>query len=82
MEDQRKIWDKRISYRDRYNLKPKQEPTIDKEVSQIVGKKVHTNDPRLIKVVLEFKNKKDPNNYDNFLLNPEFRKRLKEIFNS
>lgn len=62
--------------------KPKTEPVIDKEISQIAGKKVFTNDPRLIKTVIEFRNKKSPDNDDNFLKNPEFRERIKQVFNS
>mgnify|MGYP001606217384 CR=1 FL=1 len=62
-------------------LKPKAEPTIDQEVSKIVGTKVFTNDPRLVRLVIEEKKKKDPDNWDNFLHRPEFRRRLIEIFN-
>ena len=71
-----------INYRDRYNLKPKAEPAIDKEVSQIVGKKVHVNDPRLIKLVIKWRNSKNPDNVDNYLHDPEKREELKKVFNS
>ena len=63
-------------------LKPKSEPAIDKEVSQIVGKKVHTNDPRLIKLVIKWKANKNPDNFDNYLHDPEKREELKQVFNS
>ena len=71
-----------INYRDRHNLRPKAEPTIDKEISQIVGKKVHTNDPRLVKLVIKWRNSKNPDNYDNFLHDPAKREELKQVFNS
>jgi len=71
-----------ISYRDRYNLKPKAEPLIDKEVSQIVGKKVHVNDPRLIKLVIKWRANKNPDNVDNYLHDENKRAELKQVFNS
>ena len=67
-----------ISYKDRLNLKPKREPKIDKQISQIVGKKIFANDQRLVNLVLRWKKNKDPNNFDNFLHDPEKRKELKE----
>ena len=62
-------------------MKPVEEPKIDREASQIAGVKVHANDPRLIKIVIEFRNKKNPDNEDNYFKNPEFRQRLREVFN-
>ena len=78
MASERYNW---IKYSDRYNLKPKTEPTIDKEVSQIVGKKVFVNDPRLIKLVIKWRNSKHPDNFDNFLHSEEHREELKRVFN-
>lgn len=63
-------------------MKAPTEPKIDTEVSQIVGKKVYVNDPRLVKLVIEFKNTKSADNEDNYLKRPEFRERLKQVFNS
>lgn len=71
-----------IRYNDRYNLKPQAEPLIDKEISQIVGKKVHVNDPRLVKLVIKWRNSKNPDNEDNYLHDPEKREELKKVFNS
>lgn len=79
MASERYNW---INAKDRYDLKPQSEPTIDKEVSQIVGKKVHTNDPRLIKLVIKWRNSKDPENEDNYLHDPAKREELKQVFNS
>lgn len=61
-------------------MKPVAAPTIDQDVSKIVGKKVFTNDPRLIRLVIEEKQKKNPDNWDNFLHRPDFRKKLIEVF--
>lgn len=62
-------------------MKPKEEPKIDQEVSKIVGVKVFANDPRLVRLVIEEKKKKDPDNFDNWLHKPEFRRKLIETFN-
>ena len=62
-------------------MKPKSEPKIDQEVSKIVGKKIFVNDPRLIKLVIKWRNSKDPDNYDNFLHNEKHREELRKTFN-
>jgi len=71
-----------INYRDRFNLPPKAEPKIDEEVSKIVGKKVHVNDPRLIKLVIKWKANKNPDNVDNYLHDENKRNELRQVFNS
>lgn len=62
--------------------RPVEAPKIDKEVSQIVGKKVFVNDPRLIKLVIKWRNSKDPDNFDNYLHDSKKREELKQVFNS
>ena len=73
-----------INIRD-MNAPPKRslEPPIDMAVSKIVGKKVYTQDPRLLKLVVKWKGNKPENSQepDNFLYNPKFIEELKEIFN-
>lgn len=61
-------------------MKPVAQPTIDQDVSKIVGKKVFTNDPRLIRLVIEEKKKKNSDNWDNFLHREDFRNKLIEVF--
>ena len=73
-----------IKYGNRLNddLKSRAEPLIDHEVSKIVGKKVLVNDPRLIKLVIKWRNSKDPENEDRYLHDPAKREELKQVFNS
>lgn len=54
-------------------------PKIDIEVSKIVGKKITVTDPRLLKLVAKWREDKDPNNPDNFLLDPNKRVELKKV---
>lgn len=70
---------KNLTYDSLNKSKPK--PLIDKEVSQIVGKKVFVNDPRLIKLVIKWRNSKNPDNDDNYLKNADKREELKRVFN-
>ena len=57
----------------------------DEDVSKIVGYPIRVNDPRLIKLVANWRkrSKKDHDDFrpDNFLLNPERIKELKAAFN-
>ena len=57
-------------------------PPIDPVVSQIVGKKVLAQDPRLIKLIVKWKANKpnDSTQPDNLVLDPDFVKELKRIF--
>ena len=58
-------------------IRPKVE-TIDKVVSEIVGKPIKTTNPTLIKLVTKWKKiKGDSDEPDNLLKNPEFIKELK-----
>ena len=65
---------------------PRRTPQIDTEVTKILGKPVMANDPRLIRLVVEFKNKSgnspDSDKMDNFLYNPDFLKKLRATFNA
>ena len=61
--------------------KPKPEPQADKEVSRIVGKKVLVNDPQLIKKIAEWSRRKDPEEMDHFLEDPQKQEELKKLFN-
>jgi len=54
------------------------EPKVDEIVSKIVGKKIYTHDPRLIKLVVKWRKRKSIDEDDNFLKNPYFIKELKE----
>ena len=62
-------------------IKPKTEPLADKEVSQIVGRKVLVNDPRLIKKIAEWSRHKNPEEMDYFLKDPQKQEELKKLFN-
>ena len=61
-------------------IKKLYEPQVDRLVSQVVGKQVMASDPRLIKKVLEWKSKKDPEQTDNFLKDPKKVSELRELF--
>ena len=61
-------------------FKPRREPIVDKEVSKIVGKKIFTNDRKLIEIVNKRRVNKDPDKMDNFLKDPSFIKELKKEF--
>ena len=51
-------------------------PVIDPIISKIVGKNVMATDPRLLRLIVKFKNGKsqDSDIPDNFLTNPNFIK--------
>ena len=70
-----------INARERFIPPPKLEPPVDEIVSGIVGKKIYTHDPRLIKLVVKWKKGKSQDSMepDNFLQNPLFIKELKEV---
>lgn len=85
-----------INYKEAFRpqIKPKLEPKVDVELSRIAGKTILANDPRLLRLIVEFKKKQrrvqeehtDKNgkkylieSQDNFMQNPEFIKRLKEL---
>ena len=73
--------DEWISSKERFNPpEEKREPAIDKVISEIVGKPIRVSDPRLLKLVVKYKQQrgKDDKSPDNFLENPEFIKELKE----
>lgn len=62
------------------NMRPSAPATVDKEVSRLVGKTVHTNDPRLVQKVVEWERKKDPEAMGNFLRDPRKVAELKKLF--
>ncbi len=72
-----------IDARERFKPPPKLEPVIDEIISKIVGKKIFTCDPRLIKLIVKWKRNKPQNSMepDNFLDNPDKIKELKEVLN-
>jgi hypothetical protein len=45
----------------------KNEPRVDETISNLVGKKIYSNDKRLINKLVEWKRKKNPDEMDNFL---------------
>ena len=57
-------------------------PKVDEPVSKVVGKKVFATDPRLIKLVIQWRKNKPLDSLapDNFLQDPAFIARLKEVF--
>lgn len=78
----------------RPQIKPKLAPQVDIELSKVAGKTILANDPRLLNLIVEFKKKQrrvaeehiDRNgkkylieSQDNFMQNPEFIKKLKEL---
>lgn len=62
----------------------KHERKFDAEVTKILGKPVLVNDPRLIRLVVQWKKQtaSDPESdkMDNFLYNPEFLVELRKVF--
>jgi len=60
--------------------KPRREPLADPLVSKIVGRRVNVNDPTLMKLILKWRNEKDPNQPDNFLKDPVKIKEIKDAF--
>lgn len=62
----------------------KRELKFDAEVTKILGKPVLLNDPRLIRLVVEWKKKTashpDSDKMDNFMYNPDFLVELKKTF--
>ena len=72
-----------INARSMYAPRTRLEPPIDGIISKIVGFKVYTTDPRILKTVVKWKRKKQGSEDvpDNFLENPQFIKDIKEAFN-
>ena len=64
--------------------KPKPAPKVDETVSRVVGRNVLTNDPKLIKLVNNWRMNRqrslDDLRNDNFLQDSEKVKELKKIF--
>ena len=66
----------------RAQARPPTPPKVDKEISDIVGKIVYINDPRLIKLVIKWKRAKDdPEEKDEFLKDGARITELKRVFN-
>lgn len=61
-------------------IRPKQAPKIDKDVSEIVGKPIRVNDPRLVKLCAKHAANKDPDKPLKLLERKEFREELKKTF--
>ncbi len=59
-------------------IRSKREAVPDKAVSEIVGKRVNTNDPKLVNLVNKWRSQKDPERFDNFLKDP---KKIQELRN-
>ena len=57
--------------------KPPAPPKINREVSEIVGKEIKVNDPRLINVVNKWREYGKENQFDNHLQDPKKRQDLK-----
>ena len=73
-----------INAKERFSIKPRSEPPIDKEVSLIVGQAVRTTDPRLLKLVVKWKqenNKPDTDlSRDDYLYDAKKINELKDAF--
>ena len=65
-----------------FQEKPKsqREPLVDKDISNIAGKEIRVNDPRLIKLVCKWRNEKNPDDFDNFLKDPKKIRELRDTF--
>ena len=71
-----------IDHRERFVVPKKMEPKVDTLVSSIVGKKIYATDPRLLRVIVEWKSKrKDDDVPDNLMYNPKFVVELKHALN-
>jgi hypothetical protein len=57
-------------------------PKVDEVITKIVGKKVFATDPKLIKLVVQYRKNKplDTKEPDNFLYDPNFIRELKKVF--
>ena len=66
------------------NTKRSMKPPVDTEVSKILGKEILAQDPRLLALIIKFKSKyrkgEENLDLDNFLLNADFIKELKQTF--
>ena len=62
------------------NIKPIKEALPDKIVSEIVGKRVNVNNPKLINLVNKWRSQKDPEQLVNFLKDPSKIAKLKREF--
>lgn len=73
-----------INAKERLSPAPKLEPKIDMLISRVVGKKIYQRDPRLMKLIIKWKQNKpaDSMEPDNFLKNPEKVKELKKVLNT
>lgn len=73
-----------VSARQRLNPSARPQPAIDKEVSAIVGKEIRVNDPRLIGLVVKWKQESnkplDSSQPDRFLEDPNHVEELKKAF--
>ena len=71
-----------INARERFLISKKVlTPQIDVAISKAVGFNVFARDPRLIKLIIKWKNRKSQDSMepDNFLQNPEKIKELREV---
>lgn len=72
-----------INARERFSLPRRIEPPIDEVISQIVGKKIYTQDPRLLKLIVKWKKQSgkavDNAEPDNFLKDPKKIAELREV---
>ena len=48
-----------INQNERFIVPPKIEPSVDEIISKIVGKKIYTCDPRLLKLIVKWKKGKE-----------------------
>lgn len=62
-------------------IRPKEPPRIDLEVSKIVGHPVAVNDPRLLREVNKWRQASNPDKFDNHLQDPAKREDLRRILN-
>ena len=69
----------------RPSVRPKAPPRYDVEVSQVVGFNVSTTDPKLIKLVVAWKQRdqkgEDSTVADSYLKDPKKIAELKQVFN-
>ena len=81
MDDDDIVWEKASRLGDRFKMVPPGPPKIDKQVSEIVGKDILINDPRLLKLVVKWKKETgETDEVINYLSHEKYIEELKETF--
>ena len=83
MNEEAKIDWQAANFRNMFRPSPNIEPAIDEIISHIVGKKIYLQDPRVLKLIVKWKQNKPPGSMmpDNFLNDPKKIEELKQVLN-